>query len=77
MNAMILDIGAVALCGLSVMLIKETSTYSLSDHPIKYEAMITERKGKRVLIGRLLLVIAVLFAGMGLLAQFRGLLGLP
>jgi hypothetical protein len=76
MNAMILDLGAVALCSLSVALMKETTSYSLSDYPIKYERVVTsDKNSKRVLVGRLLLGIAILFAGIGLLAQIRSILG--
>jgi hypothetical protein len=75
MNSILLDLGALALCALSLILFKETSTYSLSESPIKYEpAGGSDKKSKRVLVGRLLLGIAVLFAGIGLLSQFHGLM---
>jgi hypothetical protein len=78
MNTMAIYLGAWALCGLSIILIKETSPAPLSENPIKYQPLISERKSRRRILGRTLLAIAVLVAGMGLLAQFRGLMsGLP
>jgi len=75
MNALIFYLGAVALCGLSVILIRQTSTYSLSEGPIKYEPVTRSgRANMCVFVGRILLVIAALAAGMGVLAQFRGLM---
>ena len=64
MNTMILYLGAVTLCGFSAILIRETSPYSLS------MGCIGERVSKRRFAGRILLFIAALFAGIGVLAQF-------
>jgi hypothetical protein len=78
MNTMDIYLGAVALCGLSAILIRDTSDPSpgslSSDGPIKYETMIvSEKKSSRVFVGRILLGIATLSAGIGLLAQVHAL----
>ena len=77
MITMDLYLCALALFGVSAVLIRDTDTSppQLSeDGPIKYQTMmISEKKSKRVFVGRLLLGIAVLFAGIGLLAQVHAL----
>jgi len=72
MNTMDFYLGALALCALSATLIRETSPYPRSGDPIKYQTMMMpERKGARVFVGRILLGIALLSAGAGLLAQLQ------
>jgi hypothetical protein len=64
MNTMAFYLGALALGGFSVILIRSASPYSLSG------CSVYERKRNRRLIGVILLVVATLFLGIGGLAQF-------
>ena len=67
MNTMVFYLGALTLCGLSVILIREASPYPLSAGA---GSSTEERISMRRLAGRILLIIAALSAGMGVLAQF-------
>jgi hypothetical protein len=64
MNTIMFYLGALALFGLSTVLIGETSPYSRSVGPT------FERKRKRRLVGQIVLVMATLSLGIGVLAQF-------
>ena len=63
MNTMLFYLGAVTLCGFSAILIRETSPFSF---PM---GRMGENVSKRKFAGRILLIVAALFAGMGVLAQ--------
>ena len=67
MNTMVFYLGALALCGLSVILIREASPYSLSTG--SSGTSMEERISRRRLAGRILLGVAALSAGMGILVQ--------
>jgi hypothetical protein len=64
MNTMMFYLGALVLCGLSALLIRERPNYSRSAAPT------SERKRTQRLLGRILLGFAVFFTGMGVLTQF-------
>jgi len=65
MNTMIFYFGAVTLCGVAAILVRSASSYSLSS------GLMGEHKSKRRFVGRIVLAVAALFAGMGVLAQLH------
>ena len=64
MNIMMFYLGALALFGLSAILIRDTSPFS------RMGCATYERKRRRWLMGVILLIMATLALGIGMLAHF-------
>jgi hypothetical protein len=65
MNTLPFYLGALALCALAYVVIKDSSTYPLTDGPI------SENKSRRRFFGRILLATSGSFAVIGVLAQMH------
>ena len=63
MSPILFYLGALTLCGLSFILIREPSSEAAS------AGTLVESKGKRRFVGRVLIGLAALFAGTGAIAQ--------
>ena len=64
MNTFICYLLAVALCGISTVLIRNATAYTMATN------VRAEIRGKCLLMGRVLIAIAAVSAGMGAITQF-------